>query len=98
MLEEARVRARAGVDVVVALVETHGRAETAALLAPLEQLPRRAIEYRGQVIEEMDLDALLARKPRLALIDEFAHTNAPGSRHPKRWQDVMEVLGAALMS
>jgi two-component system sensor histidine kinase KdpD len=96
MLEEARVRARAGVDVVVALVETHGRAETAALLAPLEQLPRRAVEYRGQMLEEMDLDALLARKPRLAIIDEFAHTNAPGSRHPKRWQDVMEVLDAGI--
>ncbi|MCZ8184047.1 MAG: sensor histidine kinase KdpD [Beijerinckiaceae bacterium] len=96
MLEEARIRARAGVDVVVALVETHGRAETAALLGALEQVPRRRIEYRGQVLEEMDLDALLARKPRLALIDEFAHTNAPGSRHPKRWQDVMEVLDSGI--
>ena len=96
MLEEGRVRQRAGVDVVVALVETHGRAETAALLANLEQLPRRQLDYRGQVLGELDIDALLARKPTLALIDEFAHSNAPGSRHPKRWQDVMEVLDAGI--
>eukprot|EP01036_Dinobryon_divergens_P008467 gene8467-11307_t len=79
MLEEARVRQRAGFDIVVALVETHGRAETASLLANLEQLPRKTIDYRGQTLLEMDLDALLARKPQLALIDELAHTNAPGS-------------------
>lgn len=96
MLEEARVRQRARVDVVVALVETHGRQETAALLANLEQLPRQQIEYRGQKLDEMDLDALLARRPQLAVIDEFAHTNAPGSRHPKRWQDVDEVLAAGI--
>jgi len=96
MLEEARARARAGVDVVVALVETHGRAETAALLAELEQLPRAAVAYRGQVLEELDVDALLARRPGLALVDELAHTNAPGARHPKRWQDVFEVLDAGI--
>ncbi len=96
MLEEARQRQRAGRDVVAALVETHGRAETAGLLANLEVLPRQAIGYRGQVLHEMDLDALLARKPQLALIDEFAHTNAPGARHPKRWQDVFEVLDAGI--
>lgn len=96
MLEEARARQLAGVDVVVALVETHGRAETAALLRTLEQLPRRTVEYRGQSLSELDLDALLARKPALALIDELAHTNAPGSRHPKRWQDVLEVLDAGI--
>jgi two-component system sensor histidine kinase KdpD len=96
MLEEARQRQRAGRDVVAALVETHGRAETAGLLANLEVLPRQAIAYRGQVLHEMDLDALLARKPQLALIDEFAHTNAPGARHPKRWQDVFEVLDAGI--
>jgi DNA-binding winged helix-turn-helix (wHTH) protein len=96
MLEEARVRRRAGVDVVVALVETHGRVDTAALLAELETLPRKEIDYRGQQLSEMDIDALLARRPALALIDEFAHTNAPGSRHPKRWQDVMEVVGAGI--
>lgn len=96
MIEEARVRQRAGLDVVVALVETHGRAETAALLDRLEQLPRRQVEYRGQMLSELDLDALLARKPGIALIDELAHTNAPGSRHPKRWQDVVEVLDAGI--
>ena len=87
---------KAGVDLTVALVETHGRADTAALLEGLELLPRKTIDYRGQQLGEMDLDALLARKPSLALIDEFAHTNVPGSRHPKRWQDVMEVLGAGI--
>lgn len=96
MLEEARQRQRAGRDVVAAFVETHGRAETAGLLASLEVLPRKAIAYRGQQLDEMDLDALLARKPQLALIDEFAHTNVPGSRHPKRWQDVFEVLDAGI--
>ncbi|MCS0503682.1 sensor histidine kinase [Ancylobacter mangrovi] len=96
MIGEARARQRAGVDVVVALVETHGRAETAGLLGTLEQLPRRMVEYRGQTLSELDLDALLARRPQLALIDEFAHTNAPGSRHPKRWQDVLEVLDAGI--
>jgi two-component system sensor histidine kinase KdpD len=96
MIEEARVRQRAGLDVVVALVETHGRAETAALLQGLEQLPRRLVAYRGQDLSELDVDALLARKPAIALIDELAHTNAPGSRHPKRWQDVVEVLDAGI--
>jgi two-component system sensor histidine kinase KdpD len=96
MLEEAKARQKAGVDVVIALVETHGRAETAALLTTLEQLPRKVIDYRGQSLGEMDLDALLARRPELAVIDEFAHTNAPGSRHPKRWQDVMEVIDAGI--
>jgi len=96
MIEEARARQRAGVDVVVGLVETHGRAETAGLLGTLEQLPRRMVEYRGQTLSELDLDALLARRPELALIDELAHTNAPGSRHPKRWQDVLEVLDAGI--
>ncbi len=96
MLEEARQRQRAGRDVVVALVETHGRAETAALVASLEVLPRKTVPYRGQMLEELDLDGLLARRPQLALIDEFAHTNVPGARHPKRWQDVVEVLDAGI--
>ena len=96
MIEEARVRQRAGLDVVVALVETHGRAETAALLDGIEQVPRRAVAYRGQTLSEFDLDALLARRPAIALIDELAHSNAPGSRHPKRWQDVVEVLDAGI--
>ena len=81
---------------VVAVVETHGRRETAALLAGLEVLPRRRIDYRGRDLDEMDLDALLARRPQLALVDELAHDNAPGSRHPKRWQDVEELLAAGI--
>lgn len=96
MLEAARTQAREGVDIVVALVETHGRSETGALLAGLELLPRRVLDYRGQKLGELDLDALLARKPRLALIDELAHTNVPGSRHLKRWQDVTEALDAGI--
>lgn len=96
MLEEARQRRRAGRDVVAALVETHGRAETAGLLASLEVLPRKPVAYRGQMLHELDLDGLIARRPQLALIDEFAHTNAPGARHPKRWQDVIEVLDAGI--
>jgi two-component system, OmpR family, sensor histidine kinase KdpD len=96
MLEDAKARQRAGIDVVVALVETHGREETAALLTTLEQLPRLQMDYRGQQLGEMDLDAVLARQPQVAVIDEFAHTNAPGSRHPKRWQDVMEVIDAGI--
>lgn len=96
MLQEAAIRGRQGVDVVVGLVETHGRAETEALLAGLELLPRKNLDYRGQSLDELDLDALLARKPQLALIDELAHTNVPGSRHVKRWQDVMEVLDAGI--
>lgn len=96
MLEEAQARARAGTDVVVALVETHGRAETAALVAGLASLPRAVLGYRGQTVEELDLDALLQRRPQLAVIDEFAHSNPPAARHPKRWQDVMEVLDAGI--
>ena len=96
MLEEAGARARAGTDVTVALAETHGRAETAALLARLDQMPRRVVTYRDRQLTEMDLDALLARRPGLALIDELAHSNVPGSRHPKRWQDVEEVLAAGI--
>ena len=96
MLQEAAIRARQGVDVVVGLVETHGRSETAALLEGLEQLPRRPIEYRGQTIDELDLDSLLARHPQLALVDELAHSNVPGSRHLKRWQDVLELLDAGI--
>jgi two-component system sensor histidine kinase KdpD len=96
MLEEARARQRDGIDVVVAIVETHGRAETAALLSTLEQLPRKVMDYRGRSLAEMDIDALLERRPQLVLIDELAHTNVPGSRHPKRWQDVEEVLDAGI--
>jgi two-component system sensor histidine kinase KdpD len=96
MLQEAHRLKRQGVDVVVGIVETHGRAETAALVEGLEQVPRRRIEYRGVVLEELDVDALLARHPTVALVDELAHTNAPGSRHDKRYQDVEELLRAGI--
>jgi two-component system sensor histidine kinase KdpD len=92
MLQEGQRLKRQGVDVVIGVVETHGRADTAALMADLEQVPRRRIEYRGVVLEEMDLDAVLRRRPTVALVDELAHTNAPGSRHPKRYQDVEDLL------
>src|SRR5262249_26850937 len=88
MLEAAHERRREGVDVVVAVVETHGRAETEKLLQGLEVVPRRHIDYRGTALEEMDLDAVLARRPQLVLVDELAHTNAPDSRHAKRCADV----------
>src|SRR6185437_12276814 len=76
--------------------ETHGRAETEALLEGLEVLPRQKLDYRAQVVEELDLDGLLARRPQLALVDELAHTNAPGAHHPKRYQDVLELLEAGI--
>jgi two-component system, OmpR family, sensor histidine kinase KdpD len=96
MLEEAHALKKRGVDVVVGFVETHGRAETAALVSGLEVVPQRRIEYRGVSVEEMDVDAVIARHPQVALIDEIAHTNAPGSRHPKRYRDVLEVLDAGI--
>jgi len=96
MLEAARQQRACGVDVVVGYVETHGRAETDALLEGLEILPPRQVEYRGTTIREFDLDRALARRPTLILVDELAHTNAPGSRHAKRWQDVLELLDAGI--
>jgi two-component system, OmpR family, sensor histidine kinase KdpD len=96
MLEEAHEIRGKGVDIVLALIETHGRAETAAKIGDLEVIPRRRIEYRGKALEEMDIDAVLARKPEVALVDELAHTNVPGSRHPKRYQDVEELLAAGI--
>jgi len=92
MLQSAHARAKAGGDVVIGYAETHGRAETEALLAGLDTIPRRRITYKGQTLEEMDLDAVLARRPQLAIVDELAHSNAPGSRHPKRYLDVLELL------
>jgi two-component system, OmpR family, sensor histidine kinase KdpD len=92
MLQSARAKLKSGADVVVGVVETHGRIETQALLDGLEVLPRKKLEYRDQILEEMDLDALIARRPQIALVDELAHTNAPGSRHPKRYLDVEELL------
>jgi two-component system sensor histidine kinase KdpD len=96
MLDDAHREVAKGRDVVAALIETHGRAETQAKLAGLSQLPRKAVLHKGRVLTEMDLDALLARRPELALIDELAHTNAEGGRHEKRWQDVEEVLAAGI--
>lgn len=96
MLQEGDERRRAGVDVVIGVVETHGRHDTEALVAPLEVVPRRRLDHRGHMLDEMDLDAVLARAPALALVDELAHTNAAGSRHAKRWQDVEELLAAGI--
>src|SRR5204862_3205658 len=81
---------------VIGYIETHGREETAALIGELEQVPRRRIEYHAVTLEELDLDALLARRPTVALVDELAHTNAPGSRHEKRYQDVEDLLRAGI--
>src|SRR5260370_1190237 len=96
MLQSAHAKLKAGVDVVVGAVETHGRAETEALLQGLEVLPRKRLEYKDQILEEMDIDALIARHPKIALVDELAHTNAPGSRHPKRYLDVEELLSRGI--
>ena len=96
MLQSAHAKRKAGVDVVVGVVETHGRGETEALLQGLEVLPRKPVGYRDQTLEEMDLDALIARRPQIALVDELAHTNAPGSRHPKRYLDVEELLSQGI--
>ena len=96
MLGEGRRRLDRGTDVVVGFIETHGRRNTADRLEGLEVAPRRRIEHRGAVLDEMDLDALLARRPEVALVDELAHTNAPGSRHAKRWEDVEELLAAGI--
>src|ERR1700704_559153 len=96
MLQQARARKKDGYDVVVGLVETHGRQETEGLLIGLETIPRRSINYKGQALEEMDLDAIIARRPQIVLVDELAHTNAPGSRHPKRYLDVEELLSRGI--
>jgi two-component system sensor histidine kinase KdpD len=96
MLQEAHRLKQNGVDVVIGIIETHGRAETAALVEGLEQVPRRKIEYRGVVLEEMDLQAILNRRPTVCLVDELAHTNAPDSQHAKRYQDVEDILRAGV--
>jgi two-component system sensor histidine kinase KdpD len=96
MLQEAQRLKHQGVDVVIGIIETHGRAETAAQIGDLEQVPRRRLEYSGVVLEEMDLDAILRRHPTVVLVDELAHTNAPGSRNAKRYQDVQELLRAGI--
>jgi len=96
MLMAGRARRADGIDVVIGIVETHGRKETQALVDGYEVIPRRLVEYRGQTLDEMDIDAILKRRPALVLVDELAHTNAPGSRHPKRYLDVREILAQGI--
>src|ERR1700755_2812886 len=96
MLQQAHARKKDGYDVVIGVVETHGRGETEALVTGLEVVPRRRIEYKGQWLDEMDLDGIIARRPQIVLVDELAHTNAPGSRHPKRYLDVEELLSRGI--
>src|SRR5215813_8678022 len=96
MLTQARRRKLEGVDVVIGVVETHGRVETDLLTKGLEAIPKKRVLYRGQPLGEMDIDAILQRRPKLALVDELAHTNVEGSRHPKRYQDVEELLAAGI--
>jgi two-component system sensor histidine kinase KdpD len=96
MLQAAHTQMRQGVSLLAGVVETHGRAETEALLGGLPQQPMVRSEYRGVMLEEMDLDGILAAKPKLVLVDELAHSNAPGSRHAKRWQDIQELLSAGI--
>lgn len=96
MLQEAHELRRAGVDVRIGFIETHGRAETAALMEELPVIPRKVVYYRGRQLEEMDLDAILTEHPQVVLVDELAHTNTPGCRNEKRWQDVLELLHAGI--
>ena len=96
MLQAAQAQQRQGIDLRVGVVETHGRAETEAMLTGLPQQPLRHLEYRGVALAEMDLDGLLANPPKLVLVDELAHSNAPGSRHAKRWQDALELREAGV--
>src|SRR5450432_712040 len=96
MLEDAQQLKRQGVDLVIAVIESHGRVETAALIGDLEQVPMRRIEYRGVTLEETDVDAVIARQPAVAVVDELAHTNVPGSKNHKRYEDVLELLNAGI--
>ncbi len=96
MLDEARKRASEGADVLIGYAEAHIRPETEALLLGLEILPYKLVEHKGSVLKEFDLDAALVRHPTLCCVDEMAHSNAPGLRHPKRWQDVFEMLDAGI--
>ncbi|HME66133.1 MAG TPA: hypothetical protein VKG61_14690, partial [Streptosporangiaceae bacterium] len=97
MLSEGHRRRGRGTDVVVGFVESYGRPHTEELVNGLEVIPRKVVDYRGKRLEEMDLDAVLRRRPEVALVDELAHTNVPGSgRHEKRWQDVLDILGAGI--
>lgn len=96
MLSRARELQRQGIDTVVGIVETHGRSDTAALVDGLELVPRKRVQYQGRTLDELDVDAVIARKPQIALIDELAHRNVPGSRHERRWQDVLDLLDAGI--
>ncbi len=96
MLDDAHAMHARGIDVVIGFIETHGRQETADRIGNLEVVPRRQVEYKGTVLEDMDLDAILARKPEVAVVDELAHTNAPGGKNEKRWQDVEDLLDAGI--
>jgi two-component system sensor histidine kinase KdpD len=96
MLEDAHLLKKQGVDIVVAFVEAHGRADTEALIGDLECVPLREIEYRGVTLKEVDVDAVIARRPEIAIVDELAHTNIPGSKHHKRYEDVLELLDAGI--
>src|SRR5260221_4088261 len=96
MLLSAQAKRREGIDVVIGVVETHGRRETEALLQGIEVIPRQEVEYKGHRLTEMDIDAILKRRPQLVLVDELAHSNAPGNRHPKRYLDVEELITAGI--
>jgi two-component system sensor histidine kinase KdpD len=96
MLQTARQRVKEGVEVLAGIIETHGRHETAALLEGMTVLPRKQLEHRGFTLEEFDIDAVLQQRPQLVLVDELAHTNAPGSRHAKRYQDVLELIDSGI--
>jgi len=96
MLEDARLLKKQGVDICIAFIETHGREETEELIGDLERIPLRRIEYRGVTLEEMDVEAVIRRRPAMALVDELAHTNAPGSKNHKRYEDVLEILDAGI--
>jgi two-component system sensor histidine kinase KdpD len=96
MLEEAHLLARQGLDVAIGFIEPHGRADTETLIGDLEQIPLRRIDYRGVTLEEMDVDAVIARRPDIVLVDELAHSNVPGSKHRKRYDDVLEILDAGV--
>jgi two-component system sensor histidine kinase KdpD len=96
MLEEADLLKRQGVDILIGFVEPHGRAETEALIGDIERVPMRRIDYRGVTLEEMDVEAVIARRPQVAIVDELAHTNVPGSKHHKRYEDVLDILEAGI--
>lgn len=96
MLEEAHLLARQGVDIVIGFIEPHGRSETETLIGDLDRIPLRRIDYRGVTLEEMDVDAVIARRPTIVLVDELAHSNVPGSKHRKRYDDVLEILDAGI--